>query len=220
MDFMTHQIHLGKPVMQFGTKLEEAELAVILLHGRGATAHSMQPLANALHTKGIHFLAPQAGLNRWYPNTAFGPLEANEPDLSAALDTVGGLVHDLRNKGLADQQIAFGGFSQGACLAAEYLLRNPGRYGGLFVLSGARIGPPRMLRENMGTFDGMPVFIGGSDVDPWVSHDLLIETADIFKTMGAKVDFRTYPGMGHNILPDEVDAVRSMLVTNKALVAV
>jgi predicted esterase len=32
--------------------------------------------------------------------------------------------------------------------------------------------------------------------------------------MGAKVDFRTYPGMAHTINQDEIDAVRAMLAMN------
>ena len=216
---MTKNIHKEQPILQFGTNLEDAELAVILLHGRGATAASMSSLAKALHTDGISFLAPQAALNRWYPNTAFGPLEANEPDLTSALDKVAELVKDLREKGFSDQKIAIGGFSQGACLAAEYLIRNAHRYGSLFVFSGARIGPPGMIRDDKGSFGEMPVFIGGSDVDPWVSHDLFRETADIFKKMGANIDFRTYPGMEHSINQDEIDAVRSMLVNTQNLVA-
>jgi predicted esterase len=216
---MTKNIHKGQPILQFGTNLEHAELAVILLHGRGATAASMNSLAKALHTDGISFLAPQAALNRWYPNTAFGPLEANEPDLTSALDKVAELIKDLREKGFSDQKIAIGGFSQGACLAAEYLIRNAHGYGSLFVFSGARIGPPGMTRDDKGSFGEMPVFIGGSDVDPWVSHDLFRETADIFKKMGANIDFRTYPGMEHSINQDEIDAVRSMLVNTQNLVA-
>ncbi len=215
---MTKDIHKGQPLLQFGTNLEDAELTVILLHGRGSTADSMVSLANALHIEGISFLAPQAALNSWYPSTAFGPLEANEPYLTTALDTVAGLVNDLREKGFSDQQITFGGFSQGACLAAEYLIRNAQRYGGLFVFSGARIGPPGMTREKDGSFDGMPVFIGGSDIDPWVMHDLLIETADIFEKMGANVDFRIYPDMEHTVNQDEIDAVRAMLLSKKSLV--
>ena len=58
----------------------------------------------------------------------------------------------------------------------------------------------------------MPVFIGSSDVDPWVSHDLIVETAKVFEKMGAKVDLRTYPGMAHTINQDEIDAVRNMFV--------
>jgi len=191
-------------------ELEDAELIVILLHGRGATAEAMMPIAEALHMEGVSFLIPQAALNRWYPNTAFGPLEANEPDLSSALGTVDSLVKEAHEKGFSDQQIAFGGFSQGACLASEYVARNARKYAGLFIFSGALIGPKGMPRNYPGSFDQMPVFIGGSDVDPWVAHDLISATANVFEKMGASVDFHTYPGMGHTVNQDEIDGVRKM----------
>ncbi|MBN1449892.1 MAG: dienelactone hydrolase family protein [Anaerolineales bacterium] len=207
---MTANIHQRQPVINFGDELEDAELVVILLHGRGATAESMLPIAETLQMEGLSFLIPQAALNRWYPNTAFGPLEANEPDLSSALETVDSLVEAAREKGFSDQQIVFGGFSQGACLAAEYVARNARKYAGLFVFSGALIGPRGMPRNYPGSFDGMPVFIGGSDIDPWVAHDFISATANVFEKMGASVDFRTYPGMGHTVNQDEIDSVRKM----------
>lgn len=215
---MTENIHQGQPVLHYGTPLEDSELVVILLHGRGATAESMLSLADALHENQVSFLAPQAALNRWYPNSAFEPLDSNEPDLSSALAAVDTLVNQMHERGFSDQQIAFGGFSQGACLASEYLARNASRYAGLFVLSGALIGPASTPRNYEGSFDGMPVFIGGSDVDPWVAHAFIKGTASVFKKMGARVDFRTYPGMGHTVNQDELEAVRAMLVSAKELV--
>ena len=212
---MTENIHQGQPVLNFGSALKDAKLIVILLHGRGATAESMLPIARELHMGGVSFQVPQAALNRWYPNTAFGPLEANEPDLSSALETLDSLVKKAREKGFSDQQIAFGGFSQGACLASEYVARNARKYAGLFAFSGALIGPKGMLRDYPGSFEDMPVFIGGSDVDPWVEHALLKDTASVFEKMGAEVDFRTYPGMAHTVNPDEIGAVRTMLETAK-----
>jgi predicted esterase len=212
---MTENIHQGQPVLNFGTTLEEAELIVILLHGRGATAESMLPIARELQIDGVSFKVPQAALNRWYPNTAFGSLEANEPDLSSALGIVDSLVIEARENGFSDQQIVFGGFSQGACLASEYTARNARQYAGLFVFSGALIGPKGITRDYPGSFEGMPVFIGGSDVDPWVEHDLLKDTANVLEKMGAEVDFRTYPDMAHTVNPDEIGAVRTMLETAK-----
>lgn len=212
---MIESIHYGQPVLNFGSDVEDAKLVVILLHGRGATADSMMPLAESLHMDEISFMVPQAAFNRWYPNTAFGPLEENEPDLSSALDSVDALVNEALEKGFSDQQIAFGGFSQGACLASEYVARNARKYAGLFVYSGALIGPKGMIRNYHGSFDGMPVFIGGSDVDPWVSHDLFSDTASLFRKMDADVDFRTYPGMGHIVNQDEIESVRAMLLKAK-----
>lgn len=208
---MTVDIHLGQPVINFGADIKGANLVVILLHGRGAEAESMQPIAEALRLEKVSFMMPQAALNRWYPNTAFGPLEANEPDLTSALAFMDRLVKEAHDNGFSDQRIAFGGFSQGACLASEYVARNARNYAALFVFSGALIGPKGTPRNYPGSFDSMPIFIGGSDVDPWVAHDLLTDTAAVFQNMGADVDFRTYPGMGHTVNQEEIEIVHAIL---------
>jgi glyoxalase family protein len=212
---MQTHIHQGQPVLNFGASVQEARLVVIMLHGRGATASGMLPLVQALDTKDVSFWLPQAAMNRWYPYSAFGPIEMNEPDLSSALEMIDQLTHTVRENGFSDQQLVFGGFSQGGCLAAEYVARNARKYSGLFVFSGALIGPKGMTRNYSGAFDSMPVFIGGSDVDPWVEYDLIQDTASTFEQMGAQVDFQTYPGMAHTVNQDEIDRVRAML-SNKA----
>jgi predicted esterase len=209
---MTVDIHHRQPIITFGADEENATLAVILLHGRGSSAQAILPLAESLSMEGIHFKVPQAALNRWYPQTAFGPLAANEPDLSSALKAIDKLVEDAHLQGFSDQQIAFGGFSQGACLASEYVARNARKYAGLFVFSGALIGPRGMRRNYPGSFDNMPVFIGSSDVDPWVSIDLIKDTAEVFEKMNANVDLGIYPGMDHIINQDEIDRVRTLLI--------
>jgi predicted esterase len=212
---MNPDIHQGQPILRFGADSNEADLAVILLHGRGATAESMLPLADALSLEKANFIVPQAGMNRWYPNSAFVSIESNEPDLTLALELIDSLFSMARNEGFTDKQIAVGGFSQGACLALEYVSRYPGNYAGLFAFTGALIGPPDQQREDVGNLKGLPVFIGGSDVDPWVAHDLMVQTAGVFEESGAKVDFRTYPGMAHTIIQDEINAVREMLLDIK-----
>jgi len=209
---MITDIHIGQPVISLGADGNNANLIVILLHGRGSRAQAMLPVVESLQMEGVRFLLPQAGLNRWYPQTAFGPLEVNEPDLSSALRLIDTLVADSHSKGFSDQQIAFGGFSQGACLASEYVARNARKYAGLFVFSGALIGPPGAPRNYAGSFDNMPVFIGSSDVDPWVSYDLIKDTTKVFEKMGASVDLRTYAGMAHTINQDEIERVRVLLV--------
>lgn len=208
---MNNNIHQGQNILRLGADPAEANLAVILLHGRGATAESMLPLADALSLDAASIIIPQAGLNRWYPNSAFAPIETNEPDLSSALELIDSLISVTHQEGFKDDQIAIGGFSQGACLALEYAARNPRNYAGAFAFTGALIGHPDDPREYVGSLDGVPVFIGGSDVDPWVEHELLVQTAGVFEGLGAQVDFRIYPGMPHTIIQDEIDAVRGML---------
>ncbi|MGB2965205.1 MAG: hypothetical protein WBB69_14590 [Anaerolineales bacterium] len=216
---MNTAIHQGNPVLTFGADYPEAQLIVILLHGRGSKAESMLSLADSLQVGGARFLIPQAADNRWYPQTAFGPLDVNEPDLSSAIMVIEDLVYQSQLEGFSDQQIVLGGFSQGACLAAEYAVRNPARYGGLFIFSGALIGPPGVTRELPGSFKHMPVFIGGSDVDPWISHELLKNAAITFEQMGAGVTFETYPGLPHTVNGDEILQGKKMLqnVKNQVL---
>jgi predicted esterase len=121
------------------------------------------------------------------------------------------LIQQAHSKGFSDHQIYLGGFSQGACLAAEFVVRNPRRYGGLFVLSGGLIGPQDQKRNLKGSLNGMPVFVGGSDVDPWISLNILKEAAEVFRSLKANVDFQIYPGIGHIVNQDEFERVRDML---------
>jgi predicted esterase len=208
---MTADIHKDQPVLTYGTDRESAQLAVILLHGRGASAESMLPLAEEIGVDGAHYLIPQAGQYRWYPQSAFGPIEANEPDLSSALSKIDSIVDSLHADRFQDTQIAIGGFSQGACLSADYVARNARKYAGLFVLSGALIGPPGTSRDYPGSLEGTPVFIGGSDVDPWIPDDLQRETAEVLKQMGAEVEFQIYDGMPHTVNDEEIARVRTLL---------
>jgi predicted esterase len=208
---MIASVHATQPVLQVGKSVKETSRVVVLLHGRGSSADAMRPLAEAIDDGDISFLIPQAARNSWYPYSAFGPIDLNEPDLSMALARIDMLIDHLHEIGIPNERIVLGGFSQGACLAAEYVARNAARYGGLFVWSGALIGPKGSPRDYPGSLADMPVFIGSSDEDPWVSHDLVADTARVLERMGGNVDFRTYPGMGHTVVQDEIDAVRGLL---------
>ncbi len=139
---MIAPVQTGQPVLQIGAAIEEGSRAVVLLHGRGASAEMMRPLAVSIDVGDYCILIPQAPQKRWYPYSAFGPIDRNEPDLSLALARIGRMIDELHAERNTRAKIVLGGFSQGACLASEYLARNAGRYGGLFVLSGALHRPP------------------------------------------------------------------------------
>jgi predicted esterase len=55
------------------------------------------------------------------------------------------------------------------------------------------------------------VFIGCSDVDPHIPVERVRESTLVLRRMGAVVDERIYPGMGHTIAPDEIDAASALL---------
>jgi predicted esterase len=203
--------HLGQPVYTAGQPLEEAQAAMVLIHGRGATAPDILRLADDLHHDGFAYIAPQAAGNAWYPQRFLAPLEQNEPFLSSALAAIERVLAHGEAAGISKDRVIIGGFSQGACLAAEFVARHAGCCGGLFVLSGGLIGPPGTVWQYPGRLDRLPVFLGCGTADPHVPLDRVHETARVLRDMGAEVTERTYPGMGHMINQDEIDHVRDMM---------
>jgi phospholipase/carboxylesterase len=198
-------------VLRAGAPPDRARAAMILLHGRGATAEGMLSLSDAFAQAGLAYVAPQAPGHTWYPYSFLVPLEQNEPALSRALamvdDTLSGLVHD----GMPRDRVILLGFSQGGCLALEYAARNASRYGGLVGLSAGLIGPPNTARDYAGSLAGTPVFLGCSDVDPHIPLWRVRESTQIMRRMDGEMTERIYPGMGHAINEDEVAHIRGML---------
>lgn len=208
---MTDSLHDQGPVATAGRPLAEARAALILLHGRGATAESILSLADYLPHADMAYLAPQAANYTWYPYSFLAPMEQNEPWLSSALRRVGALVAEVTAAGIPIERIMLAGFSQGACLASEYVARQAQRYGGLLAFSGGLIGPPGTPRDYQGTLEGTPVFIGCSDVDPHIPLGRVEETAEVLARLGATVDKRIYPRLGHTINDDEIAAAAALV---------
>jgi len=196
--------HENQPVYFAGKKLEEATSAMILIHGRGANAEDILSLSAHLTHPGLAYLAPQAEDYTWYPNRFIFPVEKNEPYLSSALGVIDKLVKLIEENKISSEKIFIGGFSQGACLASEYVIRNPKKYGGLFVFSGGYIGALNQERESQGDLQNTPVFIGCSDIDPHIPLQRVHETTKLLKSMNAKVTEKIYPDMGHTINDEEI----------------
>ncbi len=183
---------------------------MVLLHGRGASAEDIMTVAAELEAPGWAYLAPQAAGSAWYPNPFTAPLESNEPYLGAALDMVERVLGEV-GRTVPSRRVALLGFSQGACLTLEFAARHARRFGAVVGLSGGLIGPPGTPRDYAGGFDQTPVFLGCSDVDPYIAEERVVETAQVLERMGAAVTLRIYPGMGHEVSRDELAAVRDIL---------
>jgi predicted esterase len=203
--------HRDQPILVGGTPLAEATGALVLLHGRGASAQDMLALARDLQADRFAWLVPEAANRLWYPFSLLEKPERNRPHLNSALALVTRAMERIAAAHLSPERVVLLGFSQGASVALEFAARNAQRYGGLVALSGALLGPEGTPRDYEGSLAGTPLFLGCGDTDPHLPKRRVDETAAVFTRLGATVTQRVYPGLGHALHPDEIAAARGML---------
>jgi predicted esterase len=203
--------HAGQPVALAGLPLDEAGRAVVMIHGRGAAPRNILDLVPRLDRPRFSYVAPAAANHTWYPFSFLEPLQRNEPYLTSALKRLERVLGDITRAGIPAQRIVLLGFSQGACLAAEFAYRHAERFGGAVLFSGGLIGQPGTTWPATRSVTRMPVFLGCSDVDAHVPKWRVDETADVFSHMAADVTKRIYPGLGHVICDNEILAAQSLL---------
>ncbi len=206
-----HRLMHTKKVITQGKSLSEAKKALILLHGRGASAEDILTLTPYLQVEDFALLAPQATNHTWYPYSFMAPQEANEPWLSSALDVIKNIFDDVINAGISAENIYLGGFSQGACLTLEFAARNAQRMGGIVAFSGGLIGQEIDKSKYQNDFNQTPVFIGCSDIDPHIPKGRVEESGRVLKDLNANVTVKIYPNMGHTINEDELEVVNNYI---------
>jgi len=203
--------HCNQPILQRGAALDSAKGAVVLLHGRGASAEDILELAQDFDLPELVYLAPEAAEHTWYPYSFLSPIEQNQPWLDSALKLVGETLQRAISAGIERQKVAIVGFSQGACLATEFVVRNATRYGGLVAFTGGLIGPPGAKFVYSGDLAGTPCFLGAGDRDPHVPWKRVEESAAVLSDLRAAVTLRRYPGLPHTINQDEIDHAKIIL---------
>ena len=208
---MSTDPHAQGKVHTAGAPLAKAAGAMILLHGRGASAADILGLGQALAPAGWALLAPEAAGHTWYPYSFLAPRAENEPYLSSALAKIAAVVEQVQAAGLATKQIVVAGFSQGACLTSEFVGRNPRRYGAALAFTGGLIGPPGQPITLAGDLAGTPVLLSSGDPDPHVPWARVEQTAELLGGLGAAVTLQRHPGRPHTVTAEEVAVARKML---------
>src|SRR5260221_14733384 len=210
---LPHDPHRNQPVLAAGATLSNAKGAMLMVHGRGATAEDILSLALELRHTDFAYLAPQAADNAWYPYRFMEPIERNEPWLSSALAKLASVLSQISAAGLPPEKTMILGFSQGACLSLEFGARHARRYGGVAGLSGGLIGPDGTPRDYPGSLDGTPIFLGCSDVDFHIPKERVQFSAEVLRKVGGNVTMRLYPNMDHMVNQDELAFVGGMMDT-------
>ena len=207
----TNNPHATGELLHAGASLDSARGAIILLHGRGASAADILSLASPLQRPGVAYLAPQAAGNTWYPQSFLAPREQNEPWLTSALGRIDQVIRSLESAGITRERIAICGFSQGACLATEFVASHPARYAGVIAFTGGLVGPLGSDLHHHGELAGTPVLLSSGDPDPHVPWLRVQQTANELSRMGAQVTTRRYPGRPHTVSAEEIGDARVLL---------
>jgi phospholipase/carboxylesterase len=208
-----HGPHAGLEPLVGGAPLADAGFALILVHGRGGTAAGMLPIARAARATDAALIALVAADQSWYPNRFLSPRAENEPWLGSALTSVDAAVDRVQAAGIPAARILLVGFSQGACLVLEYAANAAAarvRFGGVAAFSGALIGDPAVPRHDVGSLEGTPVLLACGDADVHIPEAVVRSSAERFRTLGAAVDLRIYPGVGHDIIGDQLQALADL----------
>ncbi len=187
---------------------KESEKVLILFHGRGGTAEDIATLAD--HLPDVFVVAPQAPERAWYPHSFLRSRQENEPKLSQSLQTAKELIQQYADE-FGSENVFIAGFSQGACLTAEAVATLPMKYGGVGIFSGGVIGPTEQLLTYKGDLKQTPVYIGGSENDPFIPAHRIKKTAKIYSELNAEVTFNLFPGGGHSIIQEEIDWLSRLL---------
>ena len=203
--------HLGQKIIYRGFDIEEADSAMIMLHGRGADADSMSNLISEIDTERMLYIVPQATDNSWYPYRFIEKREMNEPGINSGLILIDSIVNALIKNNITRENIYLLGFSQGACLVSDYAARYPGLFGGLFALSGGLIGDEINPDHYTGDLQQTPVFFGCSDTDFHIPEQRIHESVKIYEMLNAVVTKKIYPNMGHTINPDELSVIHQIM---------
>lgn len=196
-----------------GAALADAAVGVVVVHGRGQDpAFIVEHLVDRLDVPEAAFAVPAAPGGSWYPERFIAPRAGNEPWLGQALAALDGELSRFDAAGLASNRVVLAGFSQGACLVAEYVARRPRRYGGVAVLTGGLIGAAGEVMGPATRLDGVPVAFVTSSLDEWVPVERVRESAAAFEHAGATVTLEIADDPEHRIDDRAVAAVQRLLL--------
>jgi predicted esterase len=202
---------MNETPIAIGPEPAKAAAVAIFVHGRGRSPSEMRDLARAIDVPSMHFAMPAAPGATWYPESFLAPIENNEPALSRSLDHYARLIDRLIAHGVPAESIVLGGFSQGACLTAEILVRRPRRYGAALIFTGGLIGPPGTDWPVQPALRGTPVYLSGSKVDEWVPASRVEETGRVLRDSGAEVEVRIFDERPHVVCDEEIASARDLL---------
>ncbi len=203
---------------------------VVLMHGFAAPADDLVPFAGVLEVpsevrfafpEGPARLPPQYGQGRawWMIDSTRLELVAMTGDMSLVTEVEPEGLDDARNKlvncldaleeALAPSKLVIGGFSQGAMLACDVVLRSQRQFDGLVMLSGAMVAGP-IWRPLMPNRSDLSVFMSHGEEDPILPFEIADRLRTELGEAGLNVMWVPFHG-GHQIPANVVSGLSHFL---------
>lgn len=203
--------HHGTPLL-LGASPGEALVHCIFIHGRTQSPEDMQEqVLSRLKTSGVAYLLPRATGNSWYSARATEALtDLTREQLGQSLAYIRTLAGTFAGIDAAAKPLVIAGFSQGACLALEYAMHHGPWHGAMANLTGCRVGTVHCDRP-FADLDRMPVYLTGSDRDPWVPADAMAQAAETLARARARLQCDVLPDRAHEVSDREIHAFDAML---------
>lgn len=211
LNMTTHQ---QIPPVQYPAALNQPRLVVYGVHGRDQSPEFFQDLDDRLAMPGLCWMLPAAAENSWYPGRMMDEVESNQPHLEDALAVVESQLGELLNqRDAGGPRVVVLGFSQGACLMAEYLLRYRPPVDGVLLHTGGYMGPGEFTAAQVASngLSEVAVELFCADEDPWVPLHRVKETASELEKLATSVTMTTYRENEHHINDDAVSRMRHYL---------
>lgn len=199
--------------LTFPDDLDRADYAMLGLHGRNANKHAFFPFVRQmgfLHTRWVlpsatYSEADAPDVHWWYDNEARDPVE-----LQQSRDLISDLIAMQIDDGVTPENIFLVGFSQGAVMAIDTVLRYPVRLGGIVALSGYVVHPDRLEAERHEANLRIPIFLAHGTRDRILSIDVGRESNRILTGLDYDVEYHEYD-TAHRVSSDETRDIRAFL---------
>lgn len=196
---------------------------VVLLHGFGADASDLFPLADFLDPDGKwNFYFPEAPLEvpigpmssgrGWFPislrelEVGIDFTKVRPPGMDASCELVYDMIFHLNS-----EKLVLGGFSQGAMVSTEVALNNPNDVHGLILLSGALLDQANWAKLAP-VLKGKPLLQSHGTNDPVIPYSVGQKLFEVLKGAGMIGQFLSFAG-GHEIPLPVLKKTREFLTT-------
>ena len=187
-------------------------VAIIAIHGWKGNRSSMEHVANALNMKYAHWTFIQGPYV--VSDNKYSWFDGNEKEgwrYQESFDLLHHAICNLNKSGFPNSKIFLLGFSQGACLAMEFIIRQEFSLGGIIPIAGFIGEKDRFKNDIVDGAQNTPVLLIHGSRDEMVLPAESEIAFELFSDAGFKVQLQT-PSVGHKIPLQTKDIIEKFIL--------